>query len=152
MAPPTVHPFYRLWFTWADPISLLPTVYGILYNREFIMDGLIPASQSVANPDHGFLFHQLAALYGFVGFMLAATLRATSELKVWRVVVAGVLGIDLALLASLYVSLEQQGRLGVEHMRWQDWGQLVYTGGVAVIRSLFLLGVGSVTAGEKKRV
>jgi hypothetical protein len=151
MTLPKVHPCYRMWFTWVDPLSLVPTVYGILYEHNFIMDGLIPASQSVANPDHGFLFHQLAALYGFVAFMLGGTLRATSEIKVWRVVIAGVLGIDLALLACLYVSLVHQGRLSVANMRWQDWGQLVYTGGVAIIRSLFLLGVGSRIILEEKR-
>lgn len=106
------------------------------------MDGLIPASMSVADPNHGFLFHGLAALYAFVGLMLAGTLRVTSEINVWRMVVGGVWMIDMALLASMYVSIEQQGRLSMDKLRWQDWAALGFTAGVGVIRSFFLAGIG----------
>ncbi|KAM5360886.1 hypothetical protein ACJZ2D_013453 [Fusarium nematophilum] len=151
MSQQTIPSFYRFWFTWIDPLSLAPTVYGLLYTPEFMLEGLIPASMSVYDPQQSFLFHQLAALYGFVGITLAGVLRVSSDVKVWRVITAGVLLIDLTILASVYVSLEQQGRLGLEAWRWQDWGNLLWTGGVAVIRTLFLAGVGFKAAVKGKR-
>ncbi|KAF4339887.1 hypothetical protein FBEOM_6185 [Fusarium beomiforme] len=100
-----IHNFYRIWFTWVDPLTLIPTVFGLIFTPEFMLDGLIPLSMSSYNPDQAFLFHQLAALYAFVGIMLAVLLRTSSNLKVWRVVVAGVLLIDISILLSLSNSL-----------------------------------------------
>lgn len=137
-----IHSFYHIWFKWVDPISLIPTVYGLLFTPEFMLEGLIPASMSVPDPNQAFMFHQLAALYAFVAIILAFVLRASPDLKVWRIVMAAVLMIDVAMLASTYVSLEHQGRLEFEHWRWQDWGNVAYTGGVAIIRCAFLAGLG----------
>lgn len=138
----TIHPFYRLWFTCIDPFSLVPTVLGLLFKPDLMMQGLIPATLSVRNPDHAFLFHHLAALYAFLALSLGGILRATKEIRVWKIVVAGVLMVDVSILASVFVSLDQQGRLGLAKWRWQDWGNLLYTGGVAIIRGLFLANVG----------
>lgn len=80
--------------------------------------------------------------------MLGGVLRVTSDIKVWRIIVAGVLFIDLAILGSVYVSLQRQDRLEVEKWRWQDWGNVLFTGGVAVIRGLFLAGVGAGRKGK----
>ncbi|KAG9496676.1 hypothetical protein J7337_011454 [Fusarium musae] len=130
-----VHSFYRIWFTWIDPLTVLPTVYALIFTPEFILDGLIPLNQA-------FLFHQLAALFAFVAIMLAVLLRVSSDIKVWRVVIGGVLLIDIAILISVFVSMKQQGRSGLSMFRWQDWGNYLFTGWVAVVRALFLAGVG----------
>lgn len=151
MASPKVHPFYHIWFKWVDPISLIPTVYGLLFTPDFMLEGLIPASMSVPDPDQAFMFHQLAALYAFVAITIGLVLRATLDLKVWRIVMAAVLMIDIAMLASTYVSLEHQGRLALEALRWQDWGNIGYTGGVALIRAAFLAGVGVGGGGKGKK-
>ncbi|KAL2204312.1 hypothetical protein CC79DRAFT_1129087 [Sarocladium strictum] len=142
MAQERISSFYRIWFTWIDPLTLVPSVQMLLTDRAFFMDGLIPASMSVADPLHGFLFHGMAALYAFVGLMLAGTLRVTNEMAVWRMVVGGVLGIDVALMVSQYVSIEQQGRMSLERLRWQDWAAFGFTAGVAVIRTCFMAGIG----------
>ena len=149
MAQSKIHSFYRTWFTVVDPLSLIPTVSGILFTPEFMMDALLPGA--TPNPDHAFLLHQLAAMYAFMAIVLAGVLRATSDIKVWRVVIAGVLLVDISILVSMYVSLEHQGRLGLENWRWQDWGNLLFTGGVALIRSFFLLGVGVQTGLNDKK-
>ncbi|KAH6884421.1 hypothetical protein B0T10DRAFT_493174 [Thelonectria olida] len=151
MTQPKVHPFYRLWFTTVDPLSLAPTVLGLLFKPNFMMEGLIPATMSVPNPDHSFLFHHLAALYAFLALTLGGVLRATKEIIVWRVIVAGVLMVDLSIVASMFVSLDHQGRLGLATWRWQDWGNLLYTGGVAVIRGLFLANVGVEIESRRKK-
>ncbi|KAF5698139.1 hypothetical protein FGLOB1_12277 [Fusarium globosum] len=112
--------FYRIWFTWVDPLTVLPTVYALIFTPEFILDGLIPLSMSAYNPDQAFLFHQLAALFAFVAIMLAVLLRVSSDIKVWRVVIGGVLLIDIAILMSVFVSMKQQGRSELSMFRWQD--------------------------------
>ncbi|KAG7407012.1 hypothetical protein Forpe1208_v013348 [Fusarium oxysporum f. sp. rapae] len=137
-----VNNFYRIWFTWVDPLTVLPTVYALIFTPEFILDGLIPLSMSAYNPDQAFLFHQLAALFAFVAIMLAVLLRISSDIKVWRVVIGGVLLIDIAILLSVFVSMKQQGRSELSMFRWQDWGNYLFTGWVAVVRALFLAGVG----------
>lgn len=148
MAQQSIHRFYRVWFTCVDPLTLIPTVYALIYAPEFMLEGLIPPSMAVYNPIEGFFYHQLAALYAFVGMILGGVLRVTSDVKVWRIIVAGVLLIDVAILASMYVSLERQGRLEMASWRSQDWGSLLWTGGVAVIRGLFLAGVGAGRKGK----
>ncbi|KAM0433402.1 hypothetical protein ACHAPT_004280 [Fusarium lateritium] len=101
MAQQNIHNFYRVWFTCVDPLTLIPTVYALIYTPEFMLEGLIPPSMAVYNPDEGFFYHQLSALYAFVGIMLGGVLRVTPDIKVWRVIIAGVLLVDLSILASV---------------------------------------------------
>ncbi|KAJ3535530.1 hypothetical protein NM208_g537 [Fusarium decemcellulare] len=136
MAQPNIHSFYRVWFTCVDPLTLVPTVYALIFTPEFMLEGLIPLTMSAYNPDQSFLFHQLAALYAFVAIMFAGVLRVSPDVKVWRIIIGAVLLIDIAILASMCVSLEHQGRLKLSAWRWQDWGNLVFTGGVAIIRTI----------------
>jgi hypothetical protein len=142
MARSKVHVFYHFWFKWMDTIVLVPTIYALIFTPQVMLDALAPAPLSAYNPDQGFLLHQLAAMYTFVAIMLGGVLRVSDDIKVWRVITAGVLLIDIAMLGSTYVTLEQQGRLSVETLRSVDWGNILFTGLVAVIRIFFLVGVG----------
>ncbi|KAI4859297.1 hypothetical protein F4820DRAFT_440200 [Hypoxylon rubiginosum] len=142
MALPNIHAFYHFWFKWLDPLVLVPTVYALIFTPQVMLDALAPAPQSAYNPDQGFLLHQLAAMYAFVAIILGGVLRVSNEVKVWRVVIAGVLLIDIAMLASIYASLKQQDRLSLETLRGADWGSALFTGLVTVIRMFFLTGVG----------
>ncbi|KAM0217983.1 hypothetical protein ACHAQD_007181 [Fusarium lateritium] len=130
-----IHSFYRIWFTWVDPLVLIPTVYSLIFTPEFMLDGLIPLSMSPYNPDQAFLFHQLAALYLFIGIMLGVVLRVSSDIKVWRVIIGAVLLVDIAILVSVNVSMKQQGRSELSQFRWQDWGNYLFTGWVAILRT-----------------
>lgn len=142
MAQPAVHPFYRFWFKWIDPLVLIPTVYANVFMPEVMLDAFVPASISSYNPDQGFLFHHLAALFTFVGIVQGGVLRVTDDFKVWTVINAGILVVDIAMLVSLYASLEQQGRLSLGLMRSGDWGNLAFTALVATIRIAFLARIG----------
>lgn len=137
-----VHRFYHIWFKWIDPLVLVPTVYMAVYSPEVMLDSFIPAHLSTYNPDQGFLLHQLAALFAFIGIVQGGVLRATNEISVWRVINAGILVVDIAMLASLYVSLKQQDRLAMEGMRANDWGNFIFTTLVTSIRVAFLTGIG----------
>ncbi|KAJ4407285.1 hypothetical protein N0V82_009954 [Gnomoniopsis sp. IMI 355080] len=140
MALPQIHAFYRFWFQWVDPLILIPTIYALLFTPQVMLDAFIPPPLSAYNPNQAFLFHQLAAMYAFVTIMLGVGLRVSKDINVWRVIIGGVWVVDIAMLASNYASLEQQGRLGA--LRSADWGNILFTALVTVIRSFFLAGVG----------
>ncbi|CAG8958656.1 hypothetical protein HYFRA_00011497 [Hymenoscyphus fraxineus] len=142
MALPVIHVFYHFWFKWLDPIVLAPTIFAIIFTPQAYLDAFIPPPLSAFNPDHGFVLHQLAAMFTFVAIALGGILRVSHEIKVWRVVIAGILLVDIAMLASAYISLQQQGRLSLGAMRLGDWGNILFTGLVTVIRIAFLAGVG----------
>lgn len=115
-----------------------------------MLDALIPPPLSAYNPDQGFLLHQLAALFTFVGIVLGGVLRVSNQIQVWRVVILAVLVVDIAMLASIYASLQQQDRLSLEAMRSEDWSSIIFTGFVTMIRILFLAGVGVQDVKSKK--
>lgn len=142
MATRGIHPFYHAWFKYMDPLVLAPTVYAAIFDPELILHSFVPASLSAYNPDQGFLFHQLSALFGFVGLIQGGVLRVSDDIKVWRAINAAVLVVDVAMLASLYVSLEQQDRLHLGSLRAGDLGNFFFTAWVTLIRISFLAGVG----------
>lgn len=98
-----------------------------------MLEAFVPAPLSAYNPEQGFLFHQLAVKFAFVAIMLGGALRVSNDIKVWRVIIAGVLLIDIAMLASIYVSRKQQDRLSLGAMRSADWGNVLFTGLVTAI-------------------
>lgn len=140
MAIPHIHKFYRVWFQWVDVLVLIPTIYALIYTPQLMLDAWVPPPLSAYNPDQGFLLHQLAAMYAFVAIALGGVLRVSDDIKVWRIIIAGVMVVDISMLASIYASLDQQGRLG--DLRYADWGNILFTGLVTVIRALFLAGIG----------
>lgn len=148
-----MHPFYRIWLTWVDPIVIGGTITGVLIDPNLFMDGFIPASISQANPDHAFLYHHLAVFYGFIAIMVGVLQRVSSDLRVWKTIQAAVLYVDVALIAIVYTSLKQQGRLSLDQMRPVDWANFLFTGWVALIRVFFLagVGVGKVEEGKKRQ-
>lgn len=150
MALPQIHVFYRLWFLWLDPLVLGVSVYALLFTPQVMLDALIPPPLSAYNPDQGFLLHQLAALFTFVGIILGGVLRVSNQIQVWRVVILAVLVVDIAMLASIYASLQQQDRLSLEAMRSEDWSSIIFTGFVTMIRIFFLAGVGVQDTKSKK--
>ncbi|KAL0938317.1 uncharacterized protein CTRU02_204927 [Colletotrichum truncatum] len=150
MAQPNIHSFYRIWFTVIDPLVLVVSAVGCVVSPAALLDGFIPATMSKPDPDHGFLFQQIAALYLFMATIMIGVLRTSSDMKIWRTVQGGVLVVDIALLIIIYVSLDHQARLSPSKLRLQDYGNVLFTGWVAVVRGLFLAGVGVQDVTPKK--
>jgi hypothetical protein len=144
MPQPHIHPFYHVWFTTIDPIVLFFTVLTCIFAPAMILETVLPPSIEPFNPmSHGPLLHQSAALYGFMGVIFAVLLRASPDPKVWRIVQAATLGVDLALLATMYALLKQQDRLDVKGWGAGDWFNAGFTLWVAAIRVAYLLEVGN---------
>jgi hypothetical protein len=152
MPQPHVHSFYRIWFTTIDPTVLFFTVLACIFSPATILETVLPPSIEAFNPlSHGPLLHQSAALYAFMGVMYAVLLRASNDLKVWRIVQGATLGVDLALLATLYALLVQQGRLDIKMWKGGDWFNMVFTVWVALIRIAYLLGIGGEAGGDERK-
>lgn len=143
MPQPHVHSFYRLWFTTVDPIVLLFTVLTCIFSPATILETVVPPSVESYNPlTHGPLLHQAAALYGFCGIIYGVLLRVSPDPKVWRIVQAATLGVDVSLLAIMYNVLRLQGRTEISTWHGGDWFNMLFTVWVGLIRVGFLLGVG----------
>lgn len=98
------------------------------------------------------LFHQLGAMYLSVGILSAVLPRYSADVNVWKILQDAILVVDCILLGSLYLTLEQQGRLEVAAWRFEDWMSLILTSFVALLRSSFLAGIGlkTVEIGKKR--
>lgn len=142
MPQPHVHPFYRIWFTWIDPIVLALSVSTAFLDPATALDMLVPASKLPYVPEQAAVIHQIGLLYAFMGILFAVLLRISSDRNVWRVLQAATLFVDVFLIVLSFVSLEQQERLKFEKWRGIDGFNLLFTVWVAVLRIAFLAEVG----------
>ena len=56
---------------------------------------------------------------------------------------AGVVSIDLLMIAGFFKAMELQGRSDWTVWRGGEWGNVFFTGWVAIVRIAFLLGIGT---------
>jgi hypothetical protein len=137
---------YRLVFLYAEPVSIFTgAVYAHLFQATYLdlthaasaPGPSVPISTSI-------VMSQLANLYLGLGLLEAFVLRATSDLKVWRVFLAILL---LADVGHLYSVAPVGAQIYWQYWRWNaiDWGNLPFVYFLAITRTLFLLGVGSQT-------
>lgn len=152
MASPHVNNFYRIWFTWVDPLITGSTTLLSVLTPEAILDAFIPSSIWPLESHQIFLVHQLAILYGFMGIIFGVLLRASPDPKVWRIVQGATLAVDISILVSTYDALRRQGRLEMETWRPGDWFNVLFTLWVALIRVAYLAGIGGGKGAAKKRV
>lgn len=114
----------------------------------FVSNAFLPEKIQKWNSLFDFTLQQLGGALLMLAFIDIVLLRYTKDVKIWKIIQAAVLIYDLSLLYSNYYSLKQQGRLSVSALRWEDWGGIFITAQAAVVRTLFLLGVG-LGKGEK---
>jgi hypothetical protein len=137
--------FYRLFLLYIEPMS---TIVGA-YFAHFLPRTYLQLTHAASAPDAALplppattvVLSQLANLYLLFAINEALVLRATNDLKVWRVLLFGLL---LADFGHLY-SVHQLGfRVYFQFWAWNamDWGNVgfVYLG--AATRIAFLSGLG----------
>jgi hypothetical protein len=142
MAPsPRVPFYYRLFFTWLDPIICVWGAYMDFFTPKVVLSSHIP---NPAAPDigHAMILKQRGG--GMLNFAVlsAVLLRYTSDIEIWRIAQAAFLLVDISYFWSVYEVLESQGRLGWETWRAEDWGSLVIVTAATVTRVAFLAGLG----------
>jgi hypothetical protein len=135
---------YRLFFLYIEPVATAVGAYYAALNQRVYMHLTLPSASdallgaktaSSISTRESIMLYQLVNLYFVFALNEALVLRATSDVRVWRVFLFGLL------LASVSpVGLEVYYRF----WEWNSmyWGNLgfVYVG--AALRSCFLLGVG----------
>ena len=152
MPPPTPSPssiplFYRLFFTWLDPILCLWGASMDFFDPPLVLSSHIPSP----TPDigHAMILTQRGGGMLNIGFISAFLLRYTYDAKVWNIVEAANFIVDVAYFWSVYDVLKVQGRLGVGTWRAEDWGAIGITGVAGIVRLGFLMGVGFKKGGRR---
>ncbi|KAF2793284.1 hypothetical protein K505DRAFT_306063 [Melanomma pulvis-pyrius CBS 109.77] len=147
MAPSTstaIPSFYRIFFPSIDPLIALSGAFFAYFQPDVTMSSMFPLSHAWARitPAHTMLLQQLGGWYISVIFLQVFLLRYTQDVNIWKLFQFSVLITDAALFQSLWVALKAQERLQIEKVRPEEWGTAAITGFVAVVRILFLAGVG----------
>jgi hypothetical protein len=147
--------FYRAIFKWVDPIIATHGAYLYLFDRDTVIRSFIP--NSTRNPQHDMLFYQMAGNMLSIAVLDTFLLRYTADIVVWKIVQCAVWVVDVTMLWGIYEALRDQNRLSVGALRWEDWACIGITGFAAVVRTLFVAGVGlgrsskETTAGKKRQ-
>ena len=132
--------FYRIFFTWLDPIICICGAY-----MDFFIPGLVLSSHIPNHtPDigHSMILKQRGGGMLNFGFMSAVLLRYTYDIKIWDIVQIANFIVDVAYFWAVYEVLSVQGRLSASTWRAEDWGSVVITGTAGAVRLAFLARVG----------
>lgn len=134
---------YRFVFLWLEPLSILVgAVYAFFFQSLYLDLTHHASSPGRSVPlSTQIVMTQLANLYLGLALLEACVLRATSDLKVWRVFLLGLLVADVGHLYSVRA-------LG-SHVYWRyeqwnaiDLGNVPFVYFLAITRICMLLGVG----------
>lgn len=150
---PPIPLFYRISFIAIDPLIAAWGAYMDIFTPAFAIAAFAPPNIVPYNPFYNFLQHQLAGALLLCVIIDLFLLRKTRELWVWDPVQSGQLVWDVIMAVSQVYSWEQQGRLSVKKLRWEDWGALAITGVIGLVRVAFLMrvGFGKGVGGKKER-
>ncbi|KAF2440284.1 hypothetical protein P171DRAFT_435110 [Karstenula rhodostoma CBS 690.94] len=142
--PSGIPTFYRIFFTSIDPLIALSGAYMDFFDPETILASSFPRASLYAEPTPPItvLLRQAGGAFIMMAFLMVFMLRYTEDVKIWKMFELGILVTDFTLFYSLYGALEGQGRLDVGAIRWEEWGTIVITGFVTVVRIAFLGGLG----------
>lgn len=134
--------FYRIYFRYADLALAIWGAYMDFFTPDVVYNAFVPTALAPRNPLHDFLTQQLGGALLMCAFMDLVLLRYTTDVNIWKIWEAALLCYDAALSYSIYYALMQQGRLSLGALRLEDWGSIVITAQAALVRLLFVFGVG----------
>lgn len=135
---------YKFLILWFEPFAALNGAVMCLFTPDAYFETVSPLWTPLASSPHfQVVFDQLAATYVLFAFNEAVVLRLTSDLRVWKAVLLGIVVCDLL---HIYATGKALGGL---HMlvspalwRWQDWVNLLMLYVPISMRIAFCLGVG----------
>ncbi|KAF4966824.1 hypothetical protein FSARC_5539 [Fusarium sarcochroum] len=130
---------YRFVFLWFEPFAALGGALLLHFSPETFLNTMSSAAKYA--PDNQVIYHQVAATYTLFAYNEAVILRVTSDLRVWRAVIIGILICDALHILASYAAI---GSViwNVGEWRWEDWVNLGSLFGQAAVRVAFLAGVG----------
>ena len=147
MSPPPTHlsvPFpYRLLFLYIEPLgAFFGTIVNLTTPTTYLASLSPAAVPSTYDPLTYPIYAQLAGHLLLFAWLQAALLRSTNDLKVWKIVLAGIALCDVLHLWGSLIVLGSQGFWDVRTWRWEEWVSLGMLWGPGAMRVMFCAGVG----------
>ncbi|KAF2686100.1 hypothetical protein K458DRAFT_208404 [Lentithecium fluviatile CBS 122367] len=149
--PPAIPALYRLVFLYIEPVSTLVGAFYAQYQQHLYLQLTHAASAPQTMPmGTSIVLTQLANLYLLLCINEALVLRSTTDLRVWKMFLFGLLVADVGHLYSV--------RLVGSWVYWRFWdwnaidlGNVPFVYFLALVRTGFLagVGIGKVDAGKK---
>lgn len=140
---PTIPLPYRILLLYLEPFAALngAVITHCFPNR--YLRGMSPTATSLSyNPASQIIYDQLAGCYILFAFNEAVVLRQTSNLRVWKAMVLGILLCDMLHLYGSWSVMGTEMFVSPWLWRMEDWVNLVSLYGPAAMRLSFLFEVG----------
>ena len=133
--------FYQIFFLYIDPLIGLSGILINLFSPNTILSSYTLTPHLPPAPETLILIQTIASFLAASVFLQIFLLRARpTDVGVWKLLMANILIVDAGMCASLAWSVAvTQGR-GWSGVRVEEISTLVITGGVGIIRVLFLAG------------
>lgn len=141
--------FYRIFFTWIDPIICLWGAYLDFFTPRTVLSSHI--LDDTPDIGHIMILKQRGGNMLNFGFISAFLLRYTSDPKIWHIVEIGLLITDFAYFPAVFGALRAQGRVLPETWRAEDWGSLVVTAVATLVRLAFCARIGFAEEEDRER-
>jgi hypothetical protein len=134
--------FYRLFFLYIEPISALVGAYFAHFQPQTYLELTHAASAPPESIPLGtqVVLTQLANLYFLFAMNEALVLRSTTDLRVWKTLLFGLLVADFGHLYSVF-GLGSEVYWNVQQWSAMDWGNVAFVYAGATLRIAFLLGI-----------
>lgn len=136
----SVPTFYRLAFTYFDPLVAFWASYMSFTDPDTIIAFFAP--NTTRDPNLDMFFQQTGGYTLALCFLQTVLLRATADVRIWKILQCATLIIDVAMLYSLCWGLNNQGRLGLGSWKGEDWGCVLVTLVPTVYRAAFVAELG----------
>lgn len=149
----TLPRFYTAFFLVIEPIAALVGAFFAHFRQldylQMTHAASAPANVSTIPLSTSVVLSQLANLYLLFTINEALVLRSTTNLRVWRTVLFGLLVADFGHLYSIK-ELGHQVYWNVLKWNAMDWGNVAFVYAGATMRMMFLAGVGLNTESGRK--
>lgn len=134
---------YRILLLYFEPVAALNGALITHFFPHHYLLGMSPtATSSSYNAASQIVYDQLAACYVLFAFNEAVVLRVTSELRVWKAMVLGILLCDLVHLYGSWTVMGTEMFVSPWLWRMEDWVNLAMLYGPGAMRLGLLFEVG----------
>ncbi|KAL8687752.1 MAG: hypothetical protein Q9218_006167 [Villophora microphyllina] len=134
---------YRIVFLYIEPIAAFFGTFVTLTDPSKYLQSLSPSATSATySPLTYPIYAQLAGHLLLFSWLQAGLLRSSSEVKIWKIVLFGILMCDTLHLYGDYVGLGAKAFFDPRLWRWEEWVTFGMTYGPGAMRVAFCLDVG----------
>lgn len=139
---------YQAIFLYFEPFAAFIGAILCHFNPELFLNTMSPTA--VYAPSNQVVFDQVAATYTLFAFNEAIVLRVANDIRVWKMILIGILICDAIHLYASYLALGAVVFWDPRLWRWEDAVNLGSLWGQAAFRVAFLLDIGLDKSTEKK--